>query len=300
MDGSKAVQGATQMSDASLRKKVLRRLYPMAERVFRYVERPEFSRGSTLLRIPPRSLRGGGLGTTTYGEWCYTVGQFQSLIGLYLPNTTRLSVLDVGCGVGRLYLATKPYLKEGDDYTGIDITERSISICRSSYPDENVKFIHTPAHNASYAKTVSGRAVWPFPDASVSLVTALSVWTHLSEADWRHYLAEVSRVMMPGARAIITFFILDDFYNPDKKTSQISSFYPQPQNKWIFDNPAYDSQHWRHPSWTTVPETAIGVEKAAFNEAVSAAGLRLVALHPGQWKDHPGLFFQDIAVFEKT
>lgn len=280
------------------RKGILARIYPMVEFLFRKFERSELSRGATLLQIPPASLRSGGLGTTSYGEWCYTLGLFQMLIGTNLTERP-LSVLDVGCGVGRLYLATKPFLTKDDTFTGIDITEKSISICQSLFQRDGVRFIHTPAHNASYSENASGRTDWPFPNESMTLVTALSVWTHLNEEDWRHYLGEVSRVMKPGARAIITFFVLDDLYRPTEKTSRISDFYPQPENKWIFDSHAYESDHWFHPSWASIPETAIAVEKHAFEAAVLAAGLTLGAFYPGQWKDKPGLFFQDIAIFEK-
>lgn len=275
-------------------------LYDFTENAFRTVERGQLSRGAVLEHIPPPALRGGGLGTTTYGEWCYTIGLFQSLIFQHLPERP-VRMLDVGCGVGRLYLAARPYLTDQDSYLGIDVGASFIDICRQQYQDANVSFLHTPASNGYYAAdTTGGPQAWPMADGSHNLVTALSVWTHLREEDWRFYLNEVGRVLAPGGRAIISFFILDDLYRPEKKTGRLSRFYPQAENLWIFDTPAYGSAHWKYPGWAAVPEVATAVPMAIFEQAARDAGLSVQRYLPGQWKDQPGFFFQDVVVFEKA
>lgn len=277
-----------------------RSMYAPTEGVFRWLESGLMSRGAVLPLIPPPSKRGGGLGTTTYGEWCYTVGIFQSLLFQNLP-ARPVRMLDVGCGVGRLYLAAKPYLTDGDTYLGIDVGKGFIDICNDHYDQPGVSFRHTEASNGYYAKDVRGEPVaWPIEDGAHNLVTALSVWTHLREEDWRFYLNEVGRVLSPGGRAIISFFILDDLYRPETKTAKISKFYPQPESKWIFDAPAYDSADWVYPSWADVPEVATGVPHDKFAQAVAEAGLKVSRYMPGQWKDQPGFFFQDVVVFEKA
>lgn len=280
--------------------RVRRAVYGPVERIFRAVERNQLSRGAVLQEIPPSHLRGGGLGTTTYGEWCYTIGVFQTLIFLNLPKD-EIRMLDVGCGVGRLYLAAKPYLRSDDHYLGIDITKLSISVCQQHYTAKNVNFVHIPSSNGLYAKDVSeSRAAWPIPSDSQNLVTALSVWTHLNEEDWKYYLSEVARVLVKGGRAIITFFILDGLYIPSLKTDEISEFYPQAKNKWIFDTPAYDSREWVSPSWVSVPEVAIAVPDSRFKTEIGEAGLTILEYYPGQWKDQPGFTFQDVVILEKA
>ena len=128
----------------------------------------------------------------------------------------------------------------------------------------------------------------------------MSVWTHLREEDWRFYLNEVGRVLAVGGRAIITFFVLDELYRPEAKRNINSAFYPQLEDKWIFDKPAYESKDWVYPKWADVPEVAIAVPQPVFKQAVEAAGLKIVQYLPGQWKDQPGFFFQDVVVFEKA
>ena len=282
-----------------LGKRVVRDLHVPMERAFRAIEHGQMSRGAVLEWIPYPADRTGGLGTTTYAEWCYTVGIFQSLIFQYLP-AAPVRMLDVGCGAGRLYLAVKPYLGPDGTYLGIDVDPAFIERCRRLYPVANARFMHTEASNGYYAPGVAlGPKGWPIEDGAHNLVTALSVWTHLREEDWRFYLREVSRILSPGGRAIISFFITDDLYHPESKSSAISAYYPQPENRWIFDASAYGSAHWTYPSWASVPEVATGVDKAQFLKEVEEAGLDLVSYMPGQWKDQPGFFFQDVAVFQK-
>lgn len=280
-------------------RKASRSIYGPMERIYRLIERSQLSRGAVLEHIPPPSMRGGGLGTTTYGEWAYTIGLFATLIFKNLPPRP-IQMLDVGCGVGRLYLSVKPYLTRTDHYTGIDIGRELIDICRRQYRAPNVSFVHTPNSNGYYTgSNSSDYSPWPFDNGSMNLVTALSVWTHLREEDWRYYLSEVSRVLSPGGRAIISFFVLDDLYRPERKSGRISDFYPQPENKWIFDQHAYGSKNWLHPLHVSKPEVAIGVPKKVFDKEIEAAGLKVREFLPGQWKDQPGFFFQDVAILEK-
>lgn len=80
----------------------------------------------------------------------------------------------------------------------------------------------------------------------------------------------------------------------------MSPFYPQLENKWIFDTPAYGSKRWVYPAWADVPEVATGVPKKVFDSACADAGLKIAKYLPGQWKDQSGFFFQDVVVFEKA
>jgi SAM-dependent methyltransferase len=252
--------------------------------------------------IPPYADRGQGLGTTTYGEWCQTVGLFQSLIFQNLPFERPYDILDVGCGMGRMYLAAKSYLSDGDHYTGLDVDEDLVIACRRYYTDGDCNFVYHRAANGFYAKDMNSLPTpWQL-DRDYNLIIALSVWTHLNETDWIFYIREVARHLLPGSRAIVSFFILDDLYEASlsKRTAAISRYYPQPQNKWIFDTPAYDSQDWLSPSWVSVPEVAIAVRKHVFDREVETAGLSVVNYMPGSWKEQSGFFFQDVVIFERA
>lgn len=277
--------------------------YPPVEKLLRSLQGGQMMRTTVLDMIPPPSEREGGLGTTAYSEWCYTVGFLQSLIFQTLPEERPLRILDIGCGVGRLYLAARPYLQPDDTFTGIDVSKSFLDICRARYTDPNVTFVHLDASNPYYASHHSDKKLpWPFEDEAFNFMTALSVWTHLNEGDFTFYLKELGRTLAPGGKALVSFFIMDEIYEETRpgRTAAQSTYYPQPASMWIFDQSAYGSENYFHPKWAKVPEFAIGVTKAAFDEAVADAGLKVARYFPGCWKEKPGLFFQDFVVFERA
>jgi SAM-dependent methyltransferase len=270
------------------------------EGAFRAGENARLSRGNHLALIPGAGARRGG--TKTYIEWGWTIGLFQSLIFHGLPQRRPAHILDVGCGVGRLAIASKLYLMPGDTYTGFDVNRTDVEFCRAHYADEPFSFLHFEAHNQVYAAGQSSEQIpWPVATAGYNVLTALSIWTHLNEGDARYYLKEVSRVLAPGGTAIITFFVLDDLYDvslPHRSERQ-SRFYPQPQTKWIFDVPLEGSRDWFYPNWAKLPEEATAIRKAAFDDMVAQSGLVLEHFYPGSWKEQPGFFFQDVAIFRR-
>lgn len=281
----------------SLTQRVANMASPPVEALLRYLDRGSMSRGAIIDKIPPPSRRvtKAGVGTTTFAEWCYNAGFFAGLLAPYIPSSRPLRVLDVGCGTGRLYLSAEPFFGDDDTYTGIDVNPEAIDLCRKNYPAANAAFALTEAANGHYAPGAANRLLrWPFDDDAFNLVTALSVWTHLREEDWRFYLNEVARVLAPDGRAMITFFLMDDAYRPERKRDTLSRFYPQPESQWIFDQP--DTEGWFTTRWAKVPEIAIATPLTVFEAELAKAGLELVTLFPGQWKDTPGAFFQDVAV----
>lgn len=277
----------------------------IVEAAFRRIEKREMSRGGVLSVIPPYSIRAGhGLGTVTYAEWCYILGIFQSIMFQNRPEADTIDMLDVGCGIGRLYLSGKAFLDDGGSYTGLDIGKHQIDASKVHFANvENAEFIFYDASNAVYSGAVKADPqTWPLGDKKYNFITALSVWTHLCEEDWCGYLQQVSDRLTGDGRAMISFFILDEYYEASLpgRTDKISKYYPQPETKWIFDASAYGSKDWFYPSWAADPETAIGVRKKAFHKAVADAGLVVEKMYPGSWKERQGLFFQDIVIFKKA
>jgi len=100
---------------------------------------------------------------------------------------------------------------------------------------------------------------------------------------------------------IITFFYLDEKYreNIHKKNDQVSEFFNTKKNLWVFDQNSYDSENWFHPKWVNVPEDAIGVDEAGMKNLLKESGLKIKKIMPGNWREFPGTFFQDIFILEK-
>ena len=120
-------------------------------------------------------------------------------------------VLDVGCGTGRMARPLTRYLTSGS-YDGIDIVAASIEWCQRAYQRlSNFHFHFADICNQAYNPTGSLRAgeyKFPFADASFDFVYLTSVFTHMLPADMENYLSEVTRVLRPGGRCFITYFLL--------------------------------------------------------------------------------------------
>jgi len=267
--------------------------------------------------VPNASVRG----LTPYGEWCHQIGIFQTLMYIYLGGRKNVHIVDIGCGAGKFVPAAEPFIGESGRYIGIEVRRGVVELCRRLYPLDGVEFVHVTSRNPFYTPEVNQACTpYPLPDNSVDLVTALSIWTHLSEREAVFYFSEVNRMLRRGGGAILTFFVLDDTYyanlpqlqgvksrdsapNSFSSTHWLSALgqaYANHGKPWIFDNQFPGSTHWFYPSWVKVPEHAVGVTTEGIR-AILLAGtdMEWVQSYDGFWKGGGGLFFQDILVFTK-
>jgi SAM-dependent methyltransferase len=124
-------------------------------------------------------------------------------------------VLDVGCGIGRMAVPLTRYLSPQGEYWGFDVVREGIDWCTSAIarPFPNFHFEHADIFNKHYnpAGTHLASAYrFPHEDASIDFAFLTSVFTHLLPPDMDNYLRELSRVMRPGGRCLMTLFLLND------------------------------------------------------------------------------------------
>jgi SAM-dependent methyltransferase len=186
-------------------------------------------------------------------------------------------------------------------FNSIDVMIKDIEFCKEHY-QAGYSFIHLNVSNPTYAKTQSTQLQpWPVADESRELVTALSVWTHLNETDAVFYFKEISRVLKNDGKAIITFFLLNDEYEESlkRRSNALGRFHSTNQKEWIFDVPAYNSKNWYTTIHAKNPEDVIGVTSQGIEQLLTAAGLKMIRYYPGNWKEIPGVFFQDVLIIGK-
>jgi SAM-dependent methyltransferase len=276
-----------------------KKLFLWVDKVFRDTDRADIRRTKNIRLIPGYNNRRGG--KAAYGEWAHVIGIFQTIIYQALQKKTGNSILDIGCGTGLLGIASEPFVSEGGKYTGIDVMTADVEFCKAHYPTENYEFIHLDVANPTYASGQSTSLIpWPIADASQDLVTALSVWTHLREEDAIFYFSEIARVLKKGGKAIITFFVLNEAYQQSLplRSNAPGRFHSTNQQEWVFSVSAYESKNWFTTPFARNPEDVIGVTAAGMEILLKASGLKLVQEYPGNWKEIPGVFFQDVLVFE--
>jgi len=283
-------------------KSIRDRIYRLIDSYYIGLDKSHVRRTKNILRIPSEDNRGGG--KYSYAEWAHVIGLFQSLLYVHLDRKEDNHILDVGCGSGLLGIAAEPYLGENGRYIGIDVVKENIDFCSAHYDSPKFSFEHLNAHNPLYTRDQESKGLkWNIEDGSLDMVLALSVWTHFSEEDAAYYFSEVERVLKPGARAMITFFLLDEEYErtlPLRRKNETGRYHMTEQELWVFDRKSYDSDHWLHPKWAGVPEEAIGLTTEGLNRLMSGTSLEKTDHYQGNWKEIPGVFFQDIVVFRKS
>lgn len=167
--------------------------------------------------------------------------------------------------------------------------------------NENFCIYHHNVHNAYYAnKQINNACKWNIDNNSIDILTALSVWTHMNYTDAKFYFNEINRVLKNKGKAIISFFYMDGDYKPEMLNEiQKSNYHNSIPKKWIFANQVDSNNNFFHPSWVKSAEEAIGINKEGMDFLLKDTTLKIKKHYPGTWKEVPGIYFQDIIIFEK-
>lgn len=126
-----------------------------------------------------------------------------------------LSVLEVGCGIGRDAIPLTEVLGTAGNYVGFDIVKDFIDWCSSEITPRfpNFRFHHFDVRDQLHnpGGTLRTRDIRiPAEDGSIDLIILQSVFTHMFEPDIVHYLREFRRVLAPEGRVYATCFIVTD------------------------------------------------------------------------------------------
>jgi SAM-dependent methyltransferase len=108
-------------------------------------------------------------------------------------DTSRLSsVLEFGCGCGRLLAGWEHVRPKDADLSAVDVNERLIAFVR-----ENMPFVE--------ATTTSFNPPLPFGEGQFDLVYNVSVFTHLPLWSAMMWAGEMCRVVKPGGYLVTTY-----------------------------------------------------------------------------------------------
>jgi SAM-dependent methyltransferase len=231
-------------------------------------------------------------------------GDWQSVGREFAEHLVRLGglrhedrVLDIGCGTGRIAAPLLEYLDRGS-YEGFDVHEQAIGWCAANISSRNAAFrFQAVSVKSEWFNPWGGQSAdefsFPHPDAEFDFAFGVSLFTHLLPPAAERYLAETARVLKPGGRWLMTFFLI-----PDDGVPKQSPEWPAPPG-WA------EPPHFHHrlegcrildPDH---PERAVAHEESWLYPAIERAGLTVNASHRGFWPGRHGLSYQDMLIGEK-
>lgn len=202
-----------------------------------------------------------------------------------------MDVLDIGCGTGRMALPLTGYLTTGK-YEGFDIMEQGVKWCQrtisSRFP--NFSFRLLDIENSLYrpeGKESGEQIKFPYADNQFDFVFLTSVFTHMPLNEIAHYLAEINRVLKPGATCFFTTFLIDTAVQRQLREGKALMDFP-------FDHGDYFLHH------ENVEGANVALRKDVLLKLLGENNYDAPVVYPGRWNGLPNATdYQDIVVVAK-
>lgn len=202
------------------------------------------------------------------------------------------SLLDVGCGVGRLPIALLAGTGFHGRYRGFDVMPRHVGWARKNLQPklEDFTFAHLDVVNGRYnpGGTIAAEdAAFPCRDERFDFACLFSVFTHFYKEDIQRYLRELHRVVRPGGTVIATWFLYDEERLP--RVVGESSAHPMVHR--LDEVTIYNEE--------TDPLRAIAFDEAYVRRICAEAGFEIERIDRGTWAGEPGPAFQDVVILRR-
>lgn len=237
---------------------------------------------------------GGSEGTAAACEELFTAVHHLTLIK---PD---MSILDFGSGCGRLALPMMQFLSEKGNFVGIDIIPRLVEFTNNHIASkyENCRFFLSRDKNKLYEKFMDAREpesipikqLEDFTENSFDVISAFSVFTHLTDKEASEYLKKFRRILKPNGKIIISCFLINNSSREYLKNEKSSIPFQD-----VFDSK--DVYYYAHDGQLT----AVGYEEHKFQKLANESRLEPFITYHGHWCGRPiRHFYQDIIVLSPS
>lgn len=203
------------------------------------------------------------------------------------------SVLDVGCGLGRMSYSLAYFLSPQVRYEGFDANGTFIDVAKSTFNPHFPAFTfkHIDVYNGLYNPkgTVQSDFSFPYEDGSFDFVFLTSVFTHMLAKDVKHYLSEIQRVLKPNGTCFFTCFTLDD-HSKEQIEHRLT------RNLWFKHD--WGDCFIQNPLF---PEGFVAYERTLLQDWISELGLEQKRFFKGSWRGEidDWISYQDIWILTK-
>ena len=209
------------------------------------------------------------------------------------------SILDVGCGCGRIAAALTQYIDRKSHYIGIDIVPGLIDFARNfitpRYP--YFEFLLLNESNSTYdswrrkdAEIGIAKLTEAVSAQSIDLAISVSLFTHLDYAPALEMLASIHHVLKNDGRVFVTAFVLDaDAIDGIERSRTGFSFKHRTPTGKLYAEKSDD------------PTFAVAYDGGLLDELIGSASFQLERRIRGYWSiGGPGETFQDALILRKA
>lgn len=238
--------------------------------------------------IPPKGMIYVGS-----GDFIERGNDILDLLVKYAGLKPDASVLDVGCGIGRLAVPLTTFLSEKGSYDGFDIVKKGIDWCRNRISPRyaNFEFLHIDLKNDLYNDKTENEArsfVFPYKDDSFDCIVLTSVFTHMMPDDVDNYLNQIARVMRSGGKCLVTFFLVNDDIMKRMERGETNFTFKHSYGDYLLMD-------------KSVKEANIAYKESFLQELYDKYGLKRETVYYGQWSNSDkSVSFQDVVVLSKS
>lgn len=203
------------------------------------------------------------------------------------------TVLDIGCGCGRVARPLLELLGPEGHYLGGDVDARAIRWCRERIAVRHPRamFFHIDAYNSIYNPSASQPARdyrFPLGDGTVDRVGLSSVFTHMLPEDVASYLGEIARLLKPGGRVYAGVFLISPERLRGDAGRVVGTKFPVRREGHYLTSERY-------------PDLEVAYDADVFVAMAERCGLRLRApIRWGNWAGTPGYRPLDVVIFESA
>jgi len=227
--------------------------------------------------LPPPNLRKCGVFFRRDDYWVGSAMVEAERLRDYHGLGVTSTILDVGCGVGRLLTGLVETKLLFLRYVGVDVDAAAIDWCSANLAGKHAKFVRLDIHNARYNPSgkikMNETFMLPF-ETPFSIIYAWSLFTHLQLSDARAYLREFRRLLAPKGTVFLTAFCEPDV--PDEQENP--PHYPP--------RCGLSNQGRLH---------RLRYSQRAFGKAIQDAGLEVVRFgHKTEWNHQSAFVLQAI------